>query len=361
MEVTYKVEDLIGEIKRLKECLKSISQDNVSLRHDLQSRESECRSLDTENQSLKKTVDNLQFERTQLITKSQNQIKKLETTIRRNDVFLTRPKEIPRTKKELMMVKDMNDIRRVNRILIEFVDALGNLYGFDSETLKTLAKIAEGVDDMLLKLFFRGIKNYPKRDPNGLPVGNIDFNRINNSILNTNCVRTQTPNEIVKEILSNTPVPPVINDLDRLKNEMAARKKEVKYRYVYVKDKEKSIKDPKSIEVVRDNSCESDFDYKKNKKKHKRSRESGKRSDSNAGSVVEEVFLDDASSHESGVKAKFIENNDNCASSDKIKLVKKDDGTSISKNLTSVPSSHFRIVSDLDAEEKDSDFSKFAK
>ena len=174
MDVFYKAEDLVLEIKNLKASIKEIAENLISAKCSLQTKESQIMLLQSDNDELKKTINELQIERTQLIKRSQAQIKKLEANIKRNDIFSNRKKEYSMSKKEKVMLQDMNDIRRVNKILLDFIDCLGTKYGFDPKTLATLGKIAEGSDDVLIKLFFKGIDSYKKIESNDIPSSKID-------------------------------------------------------------------------------------------------------------------------------------------------------------------------------------------
>lgn len=162
MNVIHRVDELISEIKKLKDEVKAETEKLASAKCDLNSKDSQISQLIHLNKELTDDLEERKTEKIHLIKKFQNQIKKLEANLKRNDLFLNKTKGTSRTKKERVMMQDMNDLRRFNKILLEFVDVLAQKFGFDPNLLATLSKIAEGTDDILLRLFFEGITKKKK-------------------------------------------------------------------------------------------------------------------------------------------------------------------------------------------------------
>ncbi|ELA41419.1 uncharacterized protein VICG_01524 [Vittaforma corneae ATCC 50505] len=169
-----RIQELINEIKVLREVNSTLHRQINSLQSQVYDKEYEIGSLNTKIDRLQSSIGFLEAERTGIQKKMDNKVKNLENEIRKNGIFNQRVMATSRTKKEYLMIQEMDSLRKVNRILLGFVEILSKTFAFDSDLLKTLVSVAEGVDDRILQLFLDGLKQRIKEE--GIPVNVIEAN-----------------------------------------------------------------------------------------------------------------------------------------------------------------------------------------
>lgn len=153
-----RVQDLIREIK-------IIRADNSILHTKVNSLESRMYTKDFKMEELEHKLDKaasriqfLESEKICLQRKYSARIKNLENEKRKNDIFNQRVMATSNTKKESLMMQEMDSLRAVNKTLLGIIDLLSEQMGFDSSLVKMIAGIADGVEDNILKLFVDSLK-----------------------------------------------------------------------------------------------------------------------------------------------------------------------------------------------------------
>lgn len=150
-------EELVNEIKALREAATALNGRITGLQYELHSKTAEIMDLRTSVQNLQSKVNLVQSEKQHIQKKCQNQIKKLEAEVKRNDLFQSKVMSTSKTKKEHFMIQEMDALRKVNKTLLGFADVLSQKFDFDRDLLKTLCEISSGTDDMVLSHFLDGL------------------------------------------------------------------------------------------------------------------------------------------------------------------------------------------------------------
>lgn len=188
-----RTDELVNEIKTLRETISDLNSKLNSKDFELHTKTSEIANLKATVHKLNEKVTLVQSEKQHIQKKCQNQIKKLETDVKRNDIFSNKLNLTSKTKKEYFMIQEMDVLRKVNRTLLGFVDVLSDKYEFDGDLVKTLCEIAEGTDDIILRHFLANLKNEnSEKNINARSFKNSE----NNEIITSNEIKTT--DEIVK-------------------------------------------------------------------------------------------------------------------------------------------------------------------
>lgn len=152
-----RIQELVNEIKIVREVNSTLHKECNSLQTRIYDKDCEIKNLNSKIENLRTNVSLLETEKAAILKKMENKTKALENEIRRNGIFNQKVMATSRTKKEHTMIQEMDSLRKVNTTLLGFVEILSKTYNFDKDLLKTLANIAEGVDDRIIQLFLDGL------------------------------------------------------------------------------------------------------------------------------------------------------------------------------------------------------------
>lgn len=163
-----RITELVKEIKNLLDVNTGLNRDLNGVNAKLYAKDSEIKTLNSKIATLQAKVDFLEEEKTAIQKRASKNIKTLELELRKNSIFNKKVMATSKTKKEHLMIQEMDSLRKVNKTLLGFVEALSKRFLFDDDLLKTLAGIADGVDDRILQLF---LDSFSKQSEN--PVENV--------------------------------------------------------------------------------------------------------------------------------------------------------------------------------------------
>lgn len=153
-----RIQELISEIKILREVNSTLHQQINSLNSQIYSKDNEIKNQNIKIEKLQSNIGFLEAEKTGIQKRANFKIKSLEIEARRNGVFGQKVMATSKTKKEHLMIEEMDSLRKINKILLHFIDVLSREFEFDGDLVKTLVDIAEGVDDRILQLFLEGLR-----------------------------------------------------------------------------------------------------------------------------------------------------------------------------------------------------------
>lgn len=170
-----RVGDLLGELKSKKENAVALQQQIASLKIQLQSKECEVQCLAADLIKSREDAKFLKWQNTASRKRTQFRMKGLENEVRKGEAFTQKLLAVSKTKREQLMVHEMDELRKVNKTLLGFVEALGRKFDFDCEVVKTLAGIANGVDDRILQLYLDGLRQNVNQED--VPVNEVVVNK----------------------------------------------------------------------------------------------------------------------------------------------------------------------------------------
>lgn len=153
-----RVDELIREIKAVRTANSGLHIKVNSLESHIYSKNCEVKTLENRVDRAASRIQFLESERTCLLKKYSARIRNLENEKRKNDIFNQKVMATSKTKKESLMMQEMDSLRAVNRTLLGIINLLGEQMGFDGNILKMMAEIADGVEDNILRLFLDGLK-----------------------------------------------------------------------------------------------------------------------------------------------------------------------------------------------------------
>jgi chromosome segregation ATPase len=154
-----RIEELINEIKVIREVNNTLHRQVSTLQQQLYDKEYEIKTMNSTIEKLKTRLGLADQEKQAIQKKMDNKTRALENEIRKNGIFNQKVMATSKTKKEHLMIQEMDSLRKVNRTVLGFVDVLGKEFEFDIDILKALVSIADNVDDRILQLFIDGIKD----------------------------------------------------------------------------------------------------------------------------------------------------------------------------------------------------------
>lgn len=152
-EKTDRIQDLVNEIKTLREVNTNLHRQINNLESKAYTKDLEIKALLKEQERLRAKVSFLEGEKAAIQKRMACKIKSLENDVRKNGMFNQKVMATSKTKKEHLMIQEMDSLRKVNKTLLGFVEVLSNRFSFDGDLLKSLCDVAEGVDDRILRLF----------------------------------------------------------------------------------------------------------------------------------------------------------------------------------------------------------------
>ncbi len=156
---TQRINELVNELKVSREVNSSLHRKVCSLESVVSEKQYEINSISTSILKLKSRISHLEAENAAFDKKLAIKTRTLQNELRKSSIFNQKVMATSRTKKEHLMIQEMDSLRKVNTTLTGFVDALSKNFDFDTEILKSLATIADGVDDQIIQLFIQGIRD----------------------------------------------------------------------------------------------------------------------------------------------------------------------------------------------------------
>lgn len=150
-----RLQDLITEIRSLREETKELSYKCIMLESRIKEKDMEIRELRRELQAEKEKVLFLEEEKKLNEKKNAKKQKSFENEIRRLKTSRSTVSGRHRRKEDdgEAMIVEMDKLRNVNSTLMRFIDRVCTNIRVDSDLLKSLLSIANGVDDAIIHLF----------------------------------------------------------------------------------------------------------------------------------------------------------------------------------------------------------------
>ncbi|KAM0680847.1 hypothetical protein GINT2_001121 [Glugoides intestinalis] len=145
--------ELVKELKDLLKVNTALNRYINAIDVKLYDKDSEIKALASQISTLQSKVNFLEEEKVAIQKRASKNVKNLELELRKSSIFNKKVMATSKTKKEHLMIQEMDSLRKVNKTLLGFVEALSKRFSFDDELLKALAYIADGVDDRILQLF----------------------------------------------------------------------------------------------------------------------------------------------------------------------------------------------------------------
>lgn len=152
-------DELIREIKMIRALNSSLCIKINSLESRIHTKDCEVILLEDKLGRATSKIQFLESEKTCLQRKYGARIKSLENERRRNDIFNRKVMSTSKTKKESLMIQEMDSLRSVNKTLLGIIDILSESIGFDNDVVKAISKAADGVEDNILRLFVDSLKS----------------------------------------------------------------------------------------------------------------------------------------------------------------------------------------------------------
>lgn len=186
-----RTDKLISEINELKARNSEIITNNNTLFCQLHKKDSELLQAKAIINKLLKHNENLKTEVSILNKKYVDKVRSLENQIRKNDVFREVYKGSSKTRREDLANKSMEQVRKSNAFLLQFIIKMAKKFDFDDEVCLQLCQIE---DEEIIDKFMGSIRNNnsDSNDNNNININNDNVGTDNNV--------TDNNNKIIKDI-----------------------------------------------------------------------------------------------------------------------------------------------------------------
>lgn len=151
------IEELVTEIKRLREKNDKLFKENNVLKNQINSKDYLLAESKNNLEKMESTVANLKEEIGILKKKEGMKIKKLENELRKNELFRESFRGTSKTRQEEMIRKKIKLLKNNNRILMDLINLFSKKFDFEPELCKSLCDISNTIEDTVIKNFLEGI------------------------------------------------------------------------------------------------------------------------------------------------------------------------------------------------------------
>lgn len=155
---TARIEELVAEIKGLQAANAEAALQNSLLRGQLHAKNAQLAESLATIERLTRTSSNLKEELAIAHRRSEDRARQLQNEIRKSDVFRETYKGSSRTRRDEMVNRKMESLRKLNRTVLDFIGLLSGKFSFDKEICASLCEIADGTDDPIIQVFLAGLE-----------------------------------------------------------------------------------------------------------------------------------------------------------------------------------------------------------